>query len=218
MRIIISGLTAAGKTTHARLLAAQLAVPCFNAGEHLADLHTSERHRWTPDIDAARKDDTELDRVIDSIVRDYILANTDCVVDAWAAPWFELEVSAIRIWIDSDFHTRTLKAQVSECRAGSAASYESRARVIEDKDEFSRQRFLEMHGFDIATDRAPFDVIIDNGPLISEANITASDRGIDAFAPVVLAAASRAIGARTGVDLEAPLLTDTQEALILRCP
>jgi cytidylate kinase len=185
MRVILSGLTAAGKTTHARLLAEELDCPCFSAGQLLAELHSSELRGWVPEVDRHRAGDTSLDLRLDALALETLIGHDDCVMDAWALPWFATGVDAVRVWIESDLHSRILKATVSELREGRVSSYDRRRAVVTDKDDFSRQRFAAIHQFDLFTDRAPFDVVVDNSHFIQTPTIAASDAGIERFQPVL---------------------------------
>jgi cytidylate kinase len=188
MRVIISGLTAAGKTTHARLLAEELGCPCFSMGQLLARLHSSGLDQWVPEVDDRRAEDKSLDQRLDALALETLSDNEDCVMDAWALPWFSQGIDAVRVWIGSDLHSRVLKAKVAELREGRTSGYCDRRAVVTRKDQFSRQRFSELHQFDLYTDRTPFDIVVDNSCFMRSASIAASDAGVENFRPVLRSA------------------------------
>lgn len=184
-RIIISGLTAAGKTTHGRLIADVLRIPYVSGSAMLAEL-VGKPGPWTPEVDRARTEGA-IDRELDLLMLETFNASKDGVFDAWALPWLS-DSDAIRVWIESDLESRVRKAMVTELRRGLDAAIEVRRRIVEEKDNFSRDLFIRLYGFDLFTDRAIFDIIVDNSGFIPRATIQDSDRGISEFQHLLIAA------------------------------
>jgi len=187
--IAISGLTAAGKTTHAKILAAELEYSYVSATEIMADMLGINRCEVGPgfwqkygDSIAKVRDTTDLDRELDNRLTAMATGDEGLVIDAWALPWLVPRGSCISIWIESDHHSRTLKAAVSDDNKQELSWY---GPFIARKDDDTRERFLKIYGFDLYAARDNFSLEIDNSAYITRATREDSDQGIRAFAPVV---------------------------------
>jgi len=187
--IAISGLTAAGKTTHAKILAAELGYSYVSATEVMADMLGIERREvglgfWQKygDIIARVRDTTNLDRELDNRLKAMATEDEQLVIDAWALPWLIPREVCISIWIESDHHSRTLKAAVSDDNMQELSWY---GEFISRKDDDTRERFLCIYEFDLYGTRENFTLEVDNSKYITRATRQDSDRGIDAFAPVI---------------------------------
>lgn len=101
MKIVVSGLTAAGKTTLCRKLSSAFALPFFSASEVLRRFLGSSEKYWSPALDRAR-DNLEFEKRIDGQILDVLRSRDKGVFDAWGLPWFSKD-SAIKIWIESDY-------------------------------------------------------------------------------------------------------------------
>jgi cytidylate kinase len=181
MNIVISGLTAAGKTTHARLLAKHLGFDYVSASQLLAKaagvkVHSGE-HWWLASgatVAAAREEgglDEDLDRKMVSLAR-----GVDCTVfDAWALPWTS-NAPLMRIWLQSDFPSRFRKCFVSHMNE--RVSYSDCVEIVEGKDDESQAMFKRLYGFDLFSDHEVFDVIIDLSELIPQPTLECSRESI----------------------------------------
>jgi CMP/dCMP kinase len=171
MNIVISGLTAAGKTTHARLLATHLGFNYVSASQLLAAAAgievTSEEHWWVangPRLAAARRSggvDEDIDRQLVALAQ----GKDNTVFDAWALPWTS-NAPMIRIWLQSDFPSRCRKCFVSHL--GEGVSYSDCVATVEEKDAESQAIFEKLYGFDLYSDHDIFDVIVDLSGLIPQ--------------------------------------------------
>lgn len=193
MRIAFSGLTAAGKTTHSKLLAASLGVEWLGATEILASLagytgvvESLFNGPGAAYIESAREGDA-LDRELDRRILDRVTSRADIVVDAWALPWLYQDPDLVRIWLESDCDSRTRKCYVSQ---GSDVTRDMPGclELITAKDESTRARFLRMYRFDLMSDHEQFDVKLTNAHLIPTATRSCADFGIATFEPVLEAA------------------------------
>jgi cytidylate kinase len=187
--IALCGLTAAGKTTHAKLLAKDLGYRYVSGTATLARLcgleFDDDAPRWLdigPEIEARRHDG------IDALLEDE-LVRLSCdqdaqVFDVWALPWTSEDPSLLRIWLESDRASRAAKCYVSQLEEASRDLAEC-ASVVDAKDQANRDLFRRTVGFDLFVDHDVFNVVLDNSSFITAPTREAADRGIAAFAPIV---------------------------------
>jgi cytidylate kinase len=193
--VVISGLTAAGKTTHAKILATELGYSYVSATEVMAGMLGIGRSEVGPGFwqkygtEIARiRDTTDLDRELDGRLIAMATEGKRLIIDAWALPWLIPQDSCISIWIESDHHSRTLKAAVSDENKQDLVWY---GKFIAHKDDDTRARFLGIYDFDLYGTRENFALELDNSAYITKATREDSDRGINAFAPLINASVIR---------------------------
>jgi cytidylate kinase len=190
--IAFAGLTAAGKTTHARLLAAELGYDYVSATEILLDILGINSNRdqvWFTKLDQINRarDDGSVDAELEQRLLDLSRACRRTVFDTWALAWIA-DDPLVRIWIESDPASRTRKCYVSQGDAPHLRLEECRT-LIRQKDHYNREIFRHRHGFDLFTDRDRYDAVLCNTHLIPVASAAAAKAGVEAFAPVVSRAA-----------------------------
>jgi cytidylate kinase len=182
--VLVSGFTAAGKTTHARLLASCLGWRYLGSSQlfrRLLPCHSREDREWSPAIDEHRCTAAGFDKALDSLIMQLVEESaSSLVVDAWLQPWLCRRTDAVRVWLGSDLPSRLRKAKVSFMRTGVIPPVDVDAQIHE-KDTFSILTFKRLYNVDFGPDPDVFDVIIDNSAFITEASIAASDRGIASF-------------------------------------
>lgn len=198
--ILVSGFTAAGKTTHSRLLADFLGWRYIGMSEIrrscIPDSSTT-REEWLPHGDDLRANDATLDLEMDRRIKEHMEGiEVPVVIDAWLQPWLCELSGATRVWLESDFTSRVAKAQVSRLRSGLGSSPSMGATVAR-KDEFSIEHFRSLYGVEFGPDPAVFDLTLDNSRYISEPTVPASDDGISRFAPVFNSRVSALVEAST---------------------
>jgi cytidylate kinase len=192
--ILISGFTAAGKTTHARLLAEDLGWAYLGLSGVRRDLPgydeaaESPGAEWEPAMDRRRSRDPGLDATADRAMTQRLATmRGPAVVDAWLQPWLSGRADAVRVWLGSDEQSRLRKASVSFLRRGMQPP-DALVRDVRQKDRFSVEQFRSLYGIRFGPDAGLFDLLIDNSGYIQAASIVASDEGIEAFRPVFLSA------------------------------
>jgi cytidylate kinase len=195
--IAFAGLTAAGKTTHARRLAADLGYRYVSATDILLEIlqvRDHDAHLWFTQLDAitAAREGDAVDDELEARLTSLALNSDRTVFDSWALAWISPS-PMVRIWIESDLPSRTRKCLVSlgdqprplaECEA-----------LLRAKDDHNRAMFQRRHGFDLFTDRERYHAVLCNSHLIPAATGPESRRGIERFAPVVRGAALAVMGA-----------------------
>jgi cytidylate kinase len=114
--IAFAGLTAAGETTHAQRLAADLSYDYVSATDILFEILRVPRdaHPWFNQADAisAAREDGAVDAELESRLMELARSSGRVVFDSWALAWI-CPVPVLRIWIESDLPSRTRKCLVS---------------------------------------------------------------------------------------------------------
>lgn len=201
LKIVISGWTAAGKSTHGRLLAEGLGLPYVSATEILAGL-VAERtgrereSRWQPSLDNARSLDETIDDELDALLTE-MFEHQDGVFDACLLPWVSPALPAVRVWIESDLPSRERKCFVSHL--GEGVGWDEAKSRVAGKDAFTQSRLEKTSGCAYHPGTALFDVIANNETLIPEPTRDSATSGIAAFQPVLLEAVAYAAGLRFDV-------------------
>lgn len=217
-----AGLTAAGKTTHARLLAEQLGYGYVSATEVLLgilgidaanDGVWFDRYDQIQSARAGDAADDELDRQLLALAAE----REGIVFDTWALAWLSPS-PMVRVWIESDQDSRTRKCLVSRPAVSQPArlSLADCRALVRAKDAEARAGFLRRHGFDLFTDRDRFDLVLRNTHLIPRADRSCADAGIEAFAPIVHVAVTALLDGRPEPDLTALAANHPQEILRIR--
>ncbi|MCA1229395.1 cytidylate kinase family protein [Saccharopolyspora sp. 6M] len=186
--IAFAGLTAAGKTTHAKLLAQDLDYDYVSATDILLQILGIEEpgdQVWfskLKEINQYRKDGGIDDALERRILHEHGLRSRT-IMDTWALAWIGAD-PLVRVWIESDLPSRARKCLVSQQHQRQLDLAECRD-LVKAKDEFNRDAFLRRHRFDLFTDRSRYDIVLRNTHLIPTATKHDAQAGVKAFAPVV---------------------------------
>ena len=188
--IAFAGRTAAGKTTHAKILADELGYEYVSATQMILDIlnmKDTPNGIWFTKYNEIQKHregdlvDIELEN------RMTRLANSrgGLVLDTWAMAWlYEGSTPMIRLWIESDIPSRTRKCYVSQGK-DKKLTISKCQKLINKKDNDTRNNFLRRLDFDLYTDREKYDIILDNSILIPKPSQKMANIGIAKFAPVI---------------------------------
>jgi cytidylate kinase len=193
-RLFISGLTAAGKTTHAKMLASAFALQYVSASSFLLqqvdiDPEMLPNNFWISPLASQLRERRAADQSIDEWVDQHMItaaSELDHVVfDAWGLPWLSA-APGLRIWLDSSTRARWWKALISQ-GAASSTSADQILEEITEKDTFTRNYFLARYGFDIFRDHQVFDYCLDITEFITAPTYEASLQSIAASHEIVAA-------------------------------
>ena len=186
--IAFAGLTAAGKTTHAKILAEQLGYEWKAATAIITDLlgiKNDPEQVWFTDytrIEKAREDD-QIDIELERRIRALAKSRDGFILDTWAMAYI-YEGPLIRVWIESDEDSRVRKCYVSHGEMKMHELDQCR-RLIREKDASARSKFRKRLHFDLFTDMSRYDALLCNSNLITEPTEHCSRIGIRTFTPVM---------------------------------
>lgn len=167
-KIFISGLTAAGKTTHSKLLASEYDLHYLSASSFLLkraniDTNNLPKDFWVSPAAMSVRDQRANSRSIDTWVDQQMVEASSAldtvIFDSWGLPWLSQE-SGLRIWLESSLNSRCWKAIISHGHESIVDPAEILTEISE-KDLFTREYFLSSYGFDLFQDHDIFDYIID---------------------------------------------------------
>ncbi len=185
VKVFISGLTAAGKTTHAKLLASDYHLQYMSASNILlerAHIDTTNlpKNFWVSSAASTLRSQRSQDQSIDIWVDQQMIAAAtsanNVVFDSWGLPWLSTE-PGLRIWLESSTLSRWWKAIVSQGLDSQTNPGETLAEMSK-KDDFTREYFLSTYGFDLFQDHEIFDYILDITTFISAPTHEASNLSI----------------------------------------
>jgi cytidylate kinase len=161
--IIISGMSAAGKTTVSQIIAKRLHIKALGGGDILRELALERGYKptgiewWdTPDgikFLRERKGNTDFDKEADRILLKKIKAG-NIVVTSYTAAWISRD--GFKVWLDGSKAVRAARMGRRD-KTGRAESL--KVVKIRDKDNFSV--YKKLYNIDFGRDKTPFDLVID---------------------------------------------------------
>ncbi len=177
--VIISGLTASGKTTHAKLLAQEYGLEYISASQILlkmAGLTTQQPlDFWVTPQGLQLSKQAPWSEVDEQFCRMEATYN-EAIFDCLSLPWLHTKKCMV-IWLESSLESRLMKAIVSHNGENNLSPAEVEKR-IRTKDRVARHKIFEQYGVDIFRNRSPFDLIIDVSSLITAPTQNAASLGI----------------------------------------
>ena len=181
MKIVVSGLTACGKTTHCHLLAKDLNYRYIHGSSLLNNLVEAPTRRadfWLTDesfdLDRTRINNPEIDFQLDDLLKKTMESSDDNIVfDVWTLPWLS-NIDSLNIWLESSLESRIVKSMIS-ITGKSSFSFEDVAKRLPIRDQNTRNFYLQYYHFDIFSDRSPFDFVIDITGFVSDFDVDATE-------------------------------------------
>lgn len=170
--VIISGLTASGKTTHSHILSGEFNLQYVSSSQILLSLlnfkSVQKRDFWISNHIHSIWESPEAKYVDDELLE--IEKNgMNVVFDTIAMPWIHRKLDSLCIWLESSLESRVLKSIISHKGSNNYSHKEITDRIIK-KDENAFSYLMKRYNVDISTDRSPFDLIIDTSQCTQETN------------------------------------------------
>lgn len=160
--VCVSGLTAAGKTTHCHLLAGEFGLTYVSASQILLSLAgispIQARDFWFSD-EARELWSDRMTRDVDAELRRLSQNGSGFVFDAVAMPW-RAEGECLRVFFESDLKSRITKSMVSHRGRQPPCELEY-ARKITEKDRVLVDSHKRLFGIEVESDRKGFDLVLD---------------------------------------------------------
>jgi len=160
--IIIAGLAGSGKSTLAKQIARTFALR-YVSGGYLFEKVKEDPAWWEThgaEYNKNREKDPSADLAVDEMIKREA-EKGDVVIDSKTAPWLIKE--GFKIWLDADLDTRAKRVS----QRSNISVDEAKTR-IRNRDEFDRQLYLKLYGFDIFKDKTPFNFVISTDFLTAE--------------------------------------------------
>ncbi len=173
--VCISGLTASGKSTVARMLAKKYGLHYYSGGGMLKKVavemgYSPGGEDWWGTDDGKRflkerSRNFRYDRLVDQmLIRKAEEGNV--VLDSWTMPW--LLAFGFKIWIDA-----SLEVRAERLSKRNRIPLDEALNSLKEKDETTRRIYKELYGIDLGFDFSPFHVVIDNSNLSIEETFVA---------------------------------------------
>jgi len=160
--ICISGMTGSGKSTVAKRLADKYGLDYFSGGNALKTL--AQEEGYNPDVTGwwetaeglrflqQRMGDPAFDKRIDEKLLE-LAEQGNVVLDSWTMPWLLNE--GFKVWLEASFHVRAKRVMNRD-----SISIEEAVKALTEKDEQTRQIYMNLYGFDLGNDLSPFDLVL----------------------------------------------------------
>lgn len=184
--ICISGLTAAGKTTHSLMLAGLFGLNYVSGSHTLLQASGLSGHQarefWATEAAAMLCTEESFDKV-EAELRRIESCTTDCVFDTATMPW-RAQRACLKIWLESDTKSRISKSIASH-RGRSRLAVNEYSEMISRKDKETAKLYNRLYGFNIGPDEEVFDVIIDISSFVEDSTFEATQKSISAVSEII---------------------------------
>jgi predicted cytidylate kinase len=163
MKIIISGLTASGKSTLAKGLSSALGMEYFSGSTKLREfMPPKEFEYWESQkgLDAIkfRLKHPKYDRLLDNFILKYVKTHDNIVLDSWVASWKVKDRDAIKIYLKVGLETRARRVSERD-----SIDYDSALRFMKEKDKLSSKIYFNLYKIRIGgEDLMPFDLVVNS--------------------------------------------------------
>jgi len=167
MVICICGMTASGKSTVARRVAEGYDLRLYSGGDALKTLAIEAGYEplnrgWWESKEGLRflqqrRSDPSFDRKVDKKLLE-AAEQGKVVLDSWTMPW--LFSNGFNIWIDASKEVRVNRLAKRDNLSSSEA-----LRILEEKEETTKQIYKKLYGFNLGEDFSPFELILDTNKL-----------------------------------------------------
>jgi cytidylate kinase len=180
MNVVISGLAAAGKTTHALLLAKALGFDCISADDPLPARVGFAREASDGSRNGRAKGVASIEKTVNTVT-EALQTRDETVFDSWAAPWLPSTAPCVRVWIESTLESRSARMRAAQEPYGPLLALEECMLLVATKDAESARQHQALLGVGFGTDQSVFDVMVNASALAGVHSIDSTRRGIAAL-------------------------------------
>lgn len=169
MKIIISGLTASGKSTLAKGLSSDLGMGYFSGSSKLREIMPPKDFEYWEskkglDVIKFRLKHLKYDRLLDDYILKYVKSHDNIVLDSWVASWKVNEKDTIKIYLKVDLETRARRVSERD-----QMEYEAALKFMKEKDKLSSKIYYTLYKIKISgEDLMPFDLVVNSSELSIE--------------------------------------------------
>jgi cytidylate kinase len=160
-------MTASGKSTVARSVANRYGVRLYSGGDALKALAIEAGYKplnrgWWESEEGLkflrqRQSDPDFDRKVDAKLLEYAKQG-NVVLDSWTMPW--LFDHGFNIWVDASKEVR-----VKRLAKRDNLDLREALRILEEKEETTKQIYKKLYRFRLGEDFSPFDLVLDTDKL-----------------------------------------------------
>ncbi len=168
MNVIISGLTASGKSTLARNIAADFNLTYFSASSKLRELLPPKEFQFWESkkgIDAIkfRLSHPKYDKLLDSYIIKYMSENDNLIIDSWVASWKVKDDRTIKIYLKA-----TIEERARRVSGRDGVDYKNALDFMKTKDKLTSKIYKQVYDIDVISDLTPFNLVVDSTKLDAE--------------------------------------------------
>lgn len=168
MKIIISGLTASGKSTLAKGIAAALGFEYFSGSSKLREIMPPKDFEYWEskkglDVIKFRLKHLKYDKLLDNYILGYVQSHDNLVLDSWVASWKVKDENAIKIYLKVDLETRAMRVSERD-----NIDYDAALKFMKEKDRLSSKIYYTLYKIDISNGMKPFDLVVNSAKLSIE--------------------------------------------------
>ncbi len=165
MKVIVSGLTASGKSSVSKMLAEKFGLKYFSASSKLRDILPKKDFQvWESKkgIDAVklRLRNPIYDKKLDSFILSYFKRSNNIIIDSWVAAWKIKDRKTIKIYIKADDKMRAMRVSKRD-----KIPFKKAFNFMKEKDMLTARIYKKIYNIDVKNDLAPFDLVIDSSYL-----------------------------------------------------
>lgn len=176
MIVTISGELGSGKSTVGKLLAEKLAFEYLSTGQMQRQL-ANTLGMTILELNTHAKDNTEIDRQLDTYIKNLQNVSADMVIDSRLAWYFLPDSYSIYLTVDPNIAAERIFNDLSRNTSeNSYASIEDALQKAAERKALENQRFFELYSID-CTDIRNYDFVLDTSEL-SITDVVAQITGI----------------------------------------
>jgi len=168
-RITVSGHPGSGTSTLVYGLVKHFGWTSLNGGDVFRN-EAARRDMSLQDFGELCKQDLEVDRALDKLLQEKMLADSADIVESRLAGWwaYRLEIPCVRLWLEVDEHERAKRVSNREGNSIEAALLANQKRSAVDAE-----RFMELYQL-LPEQREPYTTLLDATNLGSEEVLAAA--------------------------------------------